>query len=253
MKYLIIGSSSDIASEFIDHLRSSDPYAELVNFSRSQDSDIVLDWSQGYNPIPPAKYPLLKDWDVLISFIGSQFPIGPLHLSSPNDIISGVNINFTFQLALISECLRFRSIDCFNKLLLFAGGGTNSAPTLYSTYISSKIALIKLTELLYAEYPDIHPTIVGPGWVKTKIHNATLSDSGKILTPESYVETKRRFSEDDFVPMSRVISCMSAILSEPSSKFAGRNISVQHDAWFEESFLSSPSLDPSSYKLRRFS
>ena len=174
-------------------------------------------------------------------------------MCDPLDIVSGDNINFTYQFALVSECLRFRNVNHPVKLILFAGGGTNSAPPYYSTYISSKIALIKLTELIYAEYPDIYSTIIGPGWVKTKIHDATLSESGRLSTPSSYAETKRRFSQNDFVPMDLVISCISTVIAESSSKFAGRNISVQYDPWQEKSFLASSSIDDSCYKLRRLS
>ncbi|MDA7501566.1 SDR family NAD(P)-dependent oxidoreductase [bacterium] len=253
MKYLVIGSTSDIAQEFISCIAASDPSAEVITFSRSIDSHIKIDWTSGYTPIQSSQYSLIQDWDVLISFVGSQSPIGQIHLCNPHDIISGVNINFTFQFALISELLRFRNPKNTNKIVLFAGGGTNSAPIFYSTYIASKIALIKLTELIYAEYPDVHSTIVGPGWVKTKIHSATLSVTGETKTPASYRETKRRFAENDFVPMTQVISCISTILSESSPKFAGRNISVQHDSWHDENFLATASTDDSHYKLRRLS
>lgn len=253
MKYLILGSTSDIAKEYISHINLTDPTAEIITISRSIDSHITVNWDSKYLPVEPSKIPLLHDWDVFISFIGSQTPIGPIHLCSTDDIISGVNINFTYQFAFISECIPYRRRNQPCKLILFAGGGTNSAPTLYSTYISSKIALIKLTELLYAEYPDIHSTIIGPGWVKTKIHEPTLSDTGKLKTPHSYKETQRRFAQNDFVSIRKVITCISTILSEPSSKYAGRNISVQHDSWQDEHFLSSYSSEDSLFKLRRLS
>lgn len=253
MKYLIFGSNSDIATAFLKHLHSSEPHPEVITFSRSPSSDFQIDWSSSYSPLDPSKCHLLQDWDCLISFIGSQAPIGAIHLCDPLDIIHGVNINFTYQYALLSECLRFRNLNSPTKVLFFAGGGTNSAPVLYSTYISSKIALIKLTELIYAEYPDVHSTIIGPGWVKSKIHETTLSDLGQQHTPHSYLETKRRFEQNDFVPLDMVIDCLATIISEPSSKYAGRNISVQHDPWKSTNFLSSSTSSDSLFKLRRLS
>ena len=116
--------------------------------------------------------------------------------------------------------------------------------------ITSKIALIKLTELISAEFQDIYPTIIGPGWVKTKIHNPTLK-SGLNKSPKSYSETCRRFKENDFVPMNMVINCLKVIINSNDNRFAGRNISVKHDRWDLENFLEKEPLISSRYKLRR--
>ena len=64
------------------------------------------------------------------------------------------------------------------KILFFAGGGTNNAVKYYSSYTLSKILLIKFAELLdYEEKIDI--SILGPGWINTKIHEATLKSKIK--------------------------------------------------------------------------
>ena len=91
-----------------------------------------------------------------------------------------VEVNFTSQMQFVHELLPSR-----NKIgkqppvvLFFAGCGTNNATVNYSAYTISKIALIKMCELLDAEIPDVNFVILGPGWVKTKIHQATL-DAGQ--------------------------------------------------------------------------
>ena len=45
----------------------------------------------------------------------------------------------------------------------------------YSAYCLGKLALIKMTELLDSEYPDLQVSIIGASWVKTKIHHQTLA------------------------------------------------------------------------------
>ncbi len=51
-----------------------------------------------------------------------------------------------------------------------AGGGTNNPFTNYSAYCVAKIALIKMTELLDDEEKKLNIFIIGPGFVRTRIH-----------------------------------------------------------------------------------
>lgn len=247
MKYIFLGSNSDISKEFIT---KSNPTDEIITISRNSPSDIKINWENGYKEFEVEDFEKLNNWDVLISFIGSQDPIGPIESLDPFEIIKGVNVNFTFQFAALANLLRFRRKNSFNKLILFAGAGTNNAPKNYSVYITSKIALIKLTELIDSECENIHATIVGPGWVKTKIHNSTLNQD-RDLAPESYDETKRRFRANEFNDISLIIDCIKVILKEKSEAFSGRNISAQYDKWKDKDFKKKLIEDKNIYKLRR--
>ena len=89
-------------------------------------------------------------WDVLVLCPGKQEPIGAFHQCDFDQWEESVMVNFTSQMRLIHAFLPYRRID-ENQMpcvLLFAGGGTNDAPVNYSAYIASKIALIKMCELL---------------------------------------------------------------------------------------------------------
>ena len=50
-----------------------------------------------------------------------------------------------------------------------AGGGTNNPFTNYSAYCVSKIALIKMCELIDDEYKNLNVFIIGPGLLKPKL------------------------------------------------------------------------------------
>ena len=67
-----------------------------------------------------------------------------------------------------------RNKSSFANINFMAGGGTNSAFKFYSAYCISKIALIKMCELIDAEDPKIKIQILGPGFVKTKTHLETI-------------------------------------------------------------------------------
>ena len=247
MKYVVLGSASDICKAFVKSLPKKN---EIIRVSRSSKSDIQIDWSKGYVPFTSQEKLKLSNWDILVSFIGSQEPFGKIDTLNPLTIIEGISVNFSYQFASLSELLKIRRKDKQVKVILFAGGGTNSAPKDYSVYITSKIGLIKLTELIDSEFNNVHPTIIGPGWVKTKIHQPTIVE-GEKKSPKSFYETQRRFSENDFVPMSKVIECISTIINTKDNRFSGRNISVQHDDWENPNFLKNNEDQNSLYKLRR--
>tara|TARA_B100000212_G_C27357651_1_gene526609 strand:+ start:280 stop:1032 length:753 start_codon:yes stop_codon:yes gene_type:complete len=248
MKFIFLGSNSDICKSYKKSINTNDN--NIINISRSKNSDIYINWENEFKPFNKKALQKTKDWDILISFIGSQSPFGLINTLDPREIVRGLNINFSYQFAAISQLINYRNKNKESKIILFAGGGTNSAPTHYSVYITSKIGLIKFTELLSSEFENIHATIIGPGWVKTKIHNPTINEGNK-KAEESYYETKRRFKENDFVEMSKVVKCINKVVYCKDDRFSGKNISVLHDEWHREDFLDDYSRKDSKYKLRR--
>ena len=134
---------------------------------------------------------------------------------------------------------------------MFAGGGTNSATTDYSAYTISKIASIKMVELLDAEIPDTSFSILGPGWVKTKIHASTLNL--KSSAGVNYFKTVEMLEEDGkkCYPIEKVIACCNWILSSDRALVSGRNFSSVFDPWEDEKIKLIMN-DKNLFKLRRF-
>lgn len=192
-------------------------------------------------------------WDVLVFCPGTLEPIERFDRCDMDAWEKGLQVNFTGQLRLLHGllALRNRAGGELPLVLFFAGGGTNSAPLHFSSYTLSKIALIKAVELLDHEFPDIRFSIVGPGWVDTKIHEETLR-AGDTASAGSASETRRRIADGDFVPMSRVVECCNWILGSPKSVIGGRNFSVAHDKWGEADLEKELQSDTHKYKLRRF-
>ena len=250
MKFIFLGANSDICKSYKKSIDLNEN--NCINISRSKTADICINWDHNFTPFNEKDLQKAKDWEVLISFVGSQTPFGLINSLDPNEIIKGININLSYQFAAISQLINCRNKNNMSKVILFAGGGTNNAPTHYSVYITSKIGLIKFTELLSSEYEKIHATIIGPGWVKTKIHNPTIEE-GNYKAQKSYYETMRRFKENDFVEISKVVKCINKVVFCKDNRFAGKNISVLHDDWQSENFLNDSSIEESNYKLRRFS
>lgn len=190
-------------------------------------------------------------WDALVLCPGDMTPVGPFADCDFDDWERSTLVNFTAQLRVVRALLasRRRSPGLEPIVLFFAGGGTNGATLNYSAYTVSKIALIKMCELLDAELPDTRFSIVGPGWVRTKIHDQTLAAGAR--AGESYQRTVERLKGTDFVPMEKVVDCCDWIIGAPRAVVSGRNFSAANDAWGGEELTSRLAGNPGLFKLRR--
>ena len=192
-----------------------------------------------------------KAWDVLLLAPGSLDPVGPFASCDFDEWEMSVCVNFTAQLRIVRELLPSRSTGAKPPcVIFFAGGGTNSAVVNYSAYTVSKIALIKMCELLDAEISDTRFAIVGPGWVKTKIHESTLRSSQR--AGFSYDRTIAMLSGDEWTPVERVMDCCDWIIESDRPLVSGRNFSVVHDAWGTEALARLLARNQDLYKLRRY-
>jgi NAD(P)-dependent dehydrogenase (short-subunit alcohol dehydrogenase family) len=190
------------------------------------------------------------NWHILILAPGTLDPIGPFINCDFENWETSVKVNFTSQLRIVHDLLCTRCRGSVNPtVLFFAGGGTNSAVINYSAYVISKIALIKMCELLDAEIKDTKFAIVGPGWVKTKIHKSTMK-AGK-RGGSNYDRTVAKLSVGNFTPIDRVIDCCEWIIGAPREVVSGRNFSVAYDAWDTEDLEVMLTKDNNMYKLRR--
>lgn len=194
---------------------------------------------------------LCPRWDLLAICPGRMEPIGPFLACDAREWEESVIVNFTRQALALHELLPARNIDSGNGplVIFFAGGGTNSAPPNYSAYTVSKIALIKMCELLDAEIPDTRFVIIGPGWVRTKIHESTLRAGA--MAGGNYERTAMNLEAGHWTPMERVLECCDWLVNAPRESIGGRNFSVAYDRWGTEALERRLAEDSNMYKLRR--
>ena len=191
-------------------------------------------------------------WDILILCPATLKPIGLFDELVFKEWENSVRLNFINQMAIVHNLLSLRRKN--SKLgpcvLFFSGGGINDAPTNYSAYILSKIATIKMCELLNAEIPDTRFVSIGPGWVKTKIHQETLKAKSK--AGPNYKRTLEKINTDDFVPTERVLDCCDWVVNTSKKVIGGRNINTIHDKWGDKEFEKKLFHDPNLLKLRKY-
>jgi NAD(P)-dependent dehydrogenase (short-subunit alcohol dehydrogenase family) len=192
-------------------------------------------------------------WDVLIVAVGTEEPIGLFWDCDEEDWDRGIKVNALAPLRFIRRLYPLRNQFAPPSVAFFSGSGTNNAVPAYSAYCASKIMLIKMCELLDAESPDTSFFIIGPGIVRTKIHEQTLreparSGSNYLKVVEFLRSNNPGTSHDD------IYACLNWCLSVGKAVVGGRNIALAHDAWQQGTTALAEQLHKSSdlYKLRRF-
>lgn len=194
-----------------------------------------------------------KQWDIFISCVGSMEPIGKFFKCDFDKWEQSLIVNSISQLRFLHEIYLYRRKGKACHVVFFAGGGTNNPFTNYSAYCTAKIMLIKMCELLDDENKDLNVFIIGPGWVRTKIHGQTLKS--RFRSGCNYERTLKFLrSNDPGTDYQDIYDCINWCISQGKQATGGRNFSVVHDKWRNKGVFLARQLraDPNKYKLRRF-
>ena len=196
---------------------------------------------------------LCPQWDVLVMAPGTVEPIGSFQELDFDRWEEGIQVNFLRQLKIVHQLLPSRNLAAPLEpvVLFFAGGGTNNAVLNYSSYTISKIALVKMCEFLDAEIPDTRFVILGPGCVKTKIHEPTLKLAQETKHAQYKKTLERLQNESQCVPMDQVVDSCHWLVTTQCKQVRGRNFSTAFDPWGSKLLEKELELDPDMYKLRR--
>jgi len=263
-KVFILAASSDIGAHLAErYLRAG---AEVWGTYRSQSTRVAELEAAGAKmyPLDIASGPSVKmlaatlrdqgfAWDVLVSAAGVLDPIGGFFSTDFDAWEASVITNSTAQLRVLHALYPFRGDRPPAKVMLFAGGGTNGPFDNYSAYCLGKLLLIKMTELLDSEYPDLQVSVLGTGWVNTKIHQQTLAAG---ISAGVNFQRTQEFLEGNHghgSSLETVAECIDWCLSSPRSAVGGRNFSLVHDPWRSADLVDDLIADPNRYKLRRLS
>lgn len=191
-------------------------------------------------------------WDIFIGAVGTEEPIGPFFDCDFDAWAQSVKVNALGLLRVLHALYPLRAPGRECASVLFAGAGTNNAAPNYSAYCVSKILLIKMCELLAAETPDLNLVIIGPGMVRTKIHEQTLRAGER--SGANYDKVVRFLGSDDpGVFHDDIYACVNWCIRAGREVVGGRNLSLVHDTWRRggEALKRALLADENMYKLRR--
>ncbi|WDZ94304.1 SDR family oxidoreductase [Herbaspirillum sp. WKF16] len=188
-------------------------------------------------------------WDVLISAPGLLEPIGKFFSLDFDTWERSVLTNSTSQLRVLHAVYGLRGER--PKLIFFAGGGTNGTFDNYSAYCIGKMSLIKMTELLDSECPELQVSIIGTGWVDTKIHRQTLAAGEAAGANFDRTREYLAGAQAKGASVEDVAQCIDWCIRADRDAVGGRNFSLVHDSWRDLDFTEHLKRNPDIYKLRR--
>ncbi len=179
-----------------------------------------------------------KEWDLFISSVGDLKPVGRFFDVEYSEWENSVYVNAIAQLDMLHSIYPHRNKSKVVDAVFFAGGGVSRSVVDYSAYTLSKVMLIKMCEILNDEYDDINPFILGPGWVKTKIHRDTTSNA------YNYQDVVKFMDSDGGNSMESIFEVIERIRGLRNS--GGRNFSI-----FDELDDARLGAETDLFKLRR--
>jgi short-subunit dehydrogenase len=189
-------------------------------------------------------------WDIFFSSVGSSEPIGNFFSTNFSHWKYSANLNFISQLEVLHKIFYLRNKKKINNVIFLAGGGTNNPFTNYSAYCVSKIALIKMCELLDDENKNLNIFIIGPGFTKTKTHFETIKAGKK--SGRNFHVVKKFLKSNKGTSFKDIFDCIIWGISSGKKTISGRNFSVVHDNWRKSILKKKLLKDKNMYKLRRF-
>lgn len=190
-------------------------------------------------------------WDICISCVGELRPLSPFFSTDFSVWKQSVDVNSLAQLALVHGLYPLHRPGA--TIVFFAGGGVNNPVVNMSSYTIGKIMLMKMCEYLQAENPDLTFFIVGPGWTKTKIHDAVLTDP--LISSKKKQETIRLLKTSEGTSMQDIYDCIEWLRTQGRDVAGGRNFSVVSDPWRgtdAKKLAQALRKDPGMYTLKRY-
>lgn len=183
--------------------------------------------------------------DTIIFLNASMEPIGKFMDINYYQWESAIMQNTLLPLHLMQKLIKKQNDHMINVVFM-SGGGINGTQDYTSAYTISKIIFHKFAELINSEEKNIKPIVIGPSYVKTKIHDQTLSKE------ETKKRTQEYLNSGDGTPMKDIFDLIESCCKMKKSAVGGRNFSVKHDKWKDKGFEKQLINNPKWGKMRRY-
>ncbi len=172
-----------------------------------------------------------KKIDLLVNCAGVQAPIGPFIGTNSKDWLRNLSVNLLGTVLMTKEVLPFMIKQKSGSIINFSGGGATSSRPNFSAYATSKIGVVKFTEILAEEVKEYSVRInaIAPGAVNTSMIKEILS-AGKKSGDKEIRNVKQRFKEG-FNPPELAARLALFLASRKSYNLTGRLISAEWDSW----------------------
>ena len=169
--------------------------------------------------------------DVLVNCSGIQGPIGPLEALDMAEWAKTIETNLLGSVFLARAVLPFMKERGRGKIILFSGGGAAYGRPYFTSYSSSKAAVVRFAECLGQELEaaSIQVNAIAPGPVRSRMWDemrAAGEAGGPILLQEL-----KRMDEGGGASPDRAAGLVVFLASDESNRLTGRLLSAVWDDW----------------------
>lgn len=179
-------------------------------------------------------------------------PIGPVGSWSVEQFRATVDTNLVGTLLPIAALLR-EVADVDGSIVTFSGGGATSPLAKYDAYAASKAAVVRLTENLAVDLRGrgVRCNSVAPGFVATRMHEATLSAGPQAAGTKYYEKTRAAMEGGTGDSPELAAALVVFLMSDQSAGITGKLISARWDPWQNGEFQERLRTEPNLATLRR--
>jgi len=171
-----------------------------------------------------------KKIDILVNNAGIY---GPLGLLIDNDIelwAKTININLMGTVMCTKFVLPYMMKTRKGKIINLSGGGSGGAPTpTISAYATSKVAVVRFTEVVAEEVKDynIQVNSIAPGGVNTRLLDQVLEAADRV--DQKFLEKAKKQEETGGTPPEKAAQLVLYLASDDSDGITGKLISAVWD------------------------
>ena len=204
------------------------------NYSNNQTQEIIFERFDITNAkktksIIKKNIKFFKKADLIISTIGVQGEINNFFNSNLKKFKKTFDINFFSHVYLLKNLYKTIRNNKRTLIILFSGGGATSKRENFSSYSLSKIALVKLVEILSTEIKtkNIRINAIAPGIIDSKMTRKILKNENKVKHKE-ILKIKKAFKSSN-KSLNKVYDLINLLLFKSGKNISGKILSSRWD------------------------
>lgn len=171
-----------------------------------------------------------KKIDILVNNAGIYGPLGPLIDNDLEFWAKTININLMGTVMCTKFVLPYMMKARKGKIINLSGGGSGGQPTpTISAYATSKVAVVRFTEVVAEEVKDynIQVNSIAPGGVNTRLLDQVLEAADRV--DQKFLEKAKKQEETGGTPPEKAAQLVLYLASDDSDGITGKLISAVWD------------------------
>lgn len=168
--------------------------------------------------------------DILVNNAGIYGPLGPLIDNDLELWAKTIDINLMGTVICTKFVLPYMMKARKGKIINLSGGGSGGPPTpTISAYATSKVAVVRFTEVIAEEVKDynIQVNSIAPGAVNTRLLDQVLEAADRV--DKKFLEKAKKQKETGGTPPEKAAQLVLYLASDDSDGITGKLISAVWD------------------------